>query len=160
MELDDFTVLIDVGGYILHLPFQVGGIFSGMPAVLCDDGVAAAVKTEGEAERDVEIQREWGEVFPTIGLYDLGLKPFGTEGLIPDRGRGVACISWSRSVIFEEGVNANHLLSSCTISTRAFAWSTGVSGSIPCPRLKIWPGPRPCLPSMDFTCLLITEGSA
>ena len=32
------------------------------------------------------------------------------------------------------------LLSSCTVSTKATACSGGVSGSTPCPRLKIWPG--------------------
>jgi hypothetical protein len=30
-----------------------------------------------------------------------------------------------------------------TISTTAFTFSTGVSGRMPCPRLKIWPGRAP-----------------
>src|SRR5271163_4184121 len=33
-----------------------------------------------------------------------------------------------------------HGRNSRTISTTAFTFSTGVSGRMPCPRLKIWPG--------------------
>src|SRR5439155_8673801 len=40
---------------------------------------------------------------------------------------------------------------SCTISTSAFTCSTGVCGSTPWPRLKMWPGRPPARPRMSFT---------
>ena len=37
---------------------------------------------------------------------------------------------------------AVYSLNSRTISTHALTFSTGVSGRMPWPRLKMWPGPR------------------
>src|ERR1044072_614407 len=50
-------------------------------------------------------------------------------------------------------VSVAHLaLISWTMSTSAITLSTGVSGRMPCPRLKMWPGRPPAWSRMCLAC--------
>src|SRR5881628_1403133 len=57
-----------------------------------------------------------------------------------------------RRPVGQEQYGRVHGRNSRTISTTAFTFSTGVSGRIPCPRLKICPGRAPVRFSRSVTC--------
>jgi hypothetical protein len=100
VELDYWAIFGDIAADVFDFAFQDVEVGRRDGFVFLDDYVAGAEEAEAFAEGDVHVEGDWG-----FGLVGLGVNFFevvGVEGVVPDRGGGVAGVAGAGAIVAGE----------------------------------------------------------
>ena len=154
MELNGRPRRIDVVGEAVDLGLQPVEVRVRDFLVLVDDDVAAAEPAELLAEGNVEVERHRPAVLG-VRARERAAQVVDPEGVSPFRSGGIARVAWPVNVVSVEhfdrqgnglaldtdvdgvgfGAHAAFPAAARTVAMKASAFSTGVVGRIPWPRL-------------------------
>src|SRR2546429_2860438 len=102
MKLDHGTISRDAAADALHLLLQNVEVGRRDALVLLNDDVASAKEAETFTEGNVHVKRNRRP--GTLGFFVDALEIGGTERIVPDRRRRIACIARGGAVVFFEGI--------------------------------------------------------
>src|SRR5216683_3008512 len=135
VELDYGAILGDAAADAFHFLFQDVKIRRGDTLVFLNDDVARAKKTEAFAEGNVHVERDG--CAGALGFIVHAFEISGAEGIVPDRGRGIAGITWPGAIVFCKKVLADTELAAHLLQ----AWMCDCHAESLLPRLH----GRPCM---------------
>src|SRR5229473_5974642 len=105
VELDYGAILGDTAADALHFLLEDVKIRRGDAFVFLNDDVASAEETEAFAEGNVHVERNG--CAGALGFIVHAFEISGAEGIVPDRGRGIAGITWPGAIVFCKKVLAD-----------------------------------------------------